>query len=452
MSPESVAFGFNVIGYVSSNSGLGVSARHIAKLLLDKGYPIAILDLDPSGGRGRQDLSFDAYSVKSPAELPFGVNLAVLAIPSLPSFFLDAPAVLGSNEALRPGLEYWLAGDRLNVAVAWWELAVLPPIWVRTLEAFDVVVGPSPFIRSTLETHLSNVLTIPAIHPFDIPPGVEASRARFGLPEDIVLFVTSFEPMSDPERKNPFATIDAFQRAFAGDSRANLVIKLNNARVSNPALAPILTKLQNQCKDDPRIRIVDETLSYFDVLRLYASCDVFVSLHRSEGFGFGLIEMMTLGKPVIATAWSGNMAFMDHTNSCLVRYTLVPVEATLPVYDREFLGGAATWAAPDVEQAAAWMTKLVDDPGLRISLGHRAAADVVEFQKEAAKGKFVDELRAVWENDSFLPRRSAEQKLEGLQEVRSALAQQQKSTRPYSKRLRDRVRRAADKHLLWRFR
>lgn len=444
-------FGFNVIGYLSGNLGQGVSARHLTALLIDKGYPVAILDIDPGAGRGRHDLGLDTYAVKSPADLPYGINLAVLAVPSLPAFLLDPPKVLGGNESLQPGFKYWLADDRLNVAVVWWELAVLPKVWVRALEVFDVVVAASPFIRSTLERHLSNVLTIPAVHPFSAPDGVEASRARFGLPENVILFVTSFEPASDPERKNPFAAIDAFQRAFPGDTRANLVIKLNNAQVSGRTSPPILARLRDQCKNDPRIRIIDETLGYSDVLGLYASCDVFVSLHRSEGLGFGLMEAMTLGRPVIATAWSGNMAFMDHTNSCLVRYKLIPVEATMPFYSRNYLGRTATWADPDVEEAAAWMRKLVDDPDFRISMGRRAATDMAEFQKEARKAKFVDEVHAVWENEAFLPRRSMEDKLELLQEVRRALLRQHKST-PFVKRLRDQIRRAADRHLLWRFR
>src|ERR1700681_1085726 len=108
-------FGFNVIGYLSGNLGLGGSARHLTTLLLEKGYPVAVLDLDPGIGRGRHDLSFDAYSVKSPRDLPYAINLAVLAIPSLPSYFLDPPTVLGSNESLQPGSQYWFADGRLNV-------------------------------------------------------------------------------------------------------------------------------------------------------------------------------------------------------------------------------------------------------------------------------------------------------------------------------------------------
>ena len=46
------------------------------------------------------------------------------------------------------------------------------------------------------------------------------------------------------------------------------------------------------------------------MLSLMASVDCFVSLHRSEGFGLGMAQSMYLGKPVIATGYSGNMDFM----------------------------------------------------------------------------------------------------------------------------------------------
>jgi glycosyltransferase involved in cell wall biosynthesis len=323
---------------------------------------------------------------------------------------------------------------------------------VRALEIFDIVVAASPFIRATLEMHLSNVFTIPAFHPFELPAGIEASRARFGLPESGTLFVTSFEPFSDLERKNPFAAIHAFQRAFPHDAPVGLVIKLNNARITGAKLPPIMSRLDDLCEADPRIRVIDEVLSYADVQRLYASCDVFVSLHRSEGLGFGLIEAMAHGKPVIATAWSGNMAFMNHTNSCLVRYKLVPVEGNLAVYKNDALGGLATWADPDLDHAAAWMKRLVEDPGFRNALGRRAAEDVVTFQNEARKGKFLEEIHAFWRNQVTLPRRSLEEKREALQEIQRELTRMRDASLPYRKRVHNQIRRAADRHLLWRFR
>ena len=58
---------------------------------------------------------------------------------------------------------------------------------------------------------------------------------------------------------------------------------------------------------------------------LMAAADIVISLHRSEGFGLVPAQAMALGKPVIATAWSGNLDFMNKNNSALVSYSLVPV-------------------------------------------------------------------------------------------------------------------------------
>jgi hypothetical protein len=126
-------------------------------------------------------------------------------------------------------------------------------------------------------------------------------------------------------------------------------------------------------------------------------------MHRAEGLGLGLMEAMALGKPVIATAWSGNMTFMNHTNSCLVSYRLVPVVASIAEYSR--LGDGAYWAEPNVGEAAAWMHQLMGDPTLRARLGTQAAEDMARLEAEANGGRLLKELQAIWASRSFLPAR-----------------------------------------------
>ncbi len=58
------------------------------------------------------------------------------------------------------------------------------------------------------------------------------------------------------------------------------------------------------------------------MVALLACADAYVSLHRSEGFGLGMAESMYLGKPVIGTAYSGNVDFMTQENSYLVDYRI----------------------------------------------------------------------------------------------------------------------------------
>ena len=101
---------------------------------------------------------------------------------------------------------------------------------------------------------------------------------------------------------------------------------------------------------------------------LMASVDVVISLHRSEGFGLFLAEAMCLGKPVVATGWSGNMDFMDEKSAGLVRYCLVRggVEAG------PYAGGQ--WAEPDVDHAAQLIGRLIREPEHRAAMGRAALA------------------------------------------------------------------------------
>jgi glycosyltransferase involved in cell wall biosynthesis len=110
-------------------------------------------------------------------------------------------------------------------------------------------------------------------------------------------------------------------------------------------------------------------------------------LHRSEGFGFGIAEAMALGKPVIATAYSGNLDFATSSNSCQVSYHLREITSDDHIFNEgvsEVYESGAIWADPDIDQAARWMQLIAGDPALRSRIGEAARATIREHYSARA--------------------------------------------------------------------
>ena len=149
-----------------------------------------------------------------------------------------------------------------------------------------------------------------------------AEHARkLDLPDDALIVLNVFHLGSAFTRKNPLAAIAAFRRAFGERRHRMLVIKL----IDNAAGHARQRGLHEAIAGASNIRLIEGMLPEADMAGLMAASDIVISLHRSEGFGLVPAQAMHLGKPVIATAWSGNLEFMTKRNSALVPYSLVPV-------------------------------------------------------------------------------------------------------------------------------
>jgi glycosyltransferase involved in cell wall biosynthesis len=194
-----------------------------------------------------------------------------------------------------------------------------------------------------------------------------------------------FDLASVPARKNPLGAIDAFQRAFSNQSPVALLIKVSHSAEHPREYAAI----QEHVRGMPNVYLTDRMLSRARVNGLIAACDAVVSLHRSEGFGLVLAEAMFLGKPVMATGWSGNMDFMNGRNSCPVDYELVTLDRSHGPY-----AAGQQWAEPDVDHAAQFMRRLFDDAAFRAQIGEQARETMrTHFSPEAAGLRYQQRLR-----------------------------------------------------------
>ncbi len=91
--------------------------------------------------------------------------------------------------------------------------------------------------------------------------------------------------------------------------------------------------------------------------------------------------MMSMGKVVVATGWSGNMDFMTSNNSMPVRYALQPLEQDVGAYP-----AGPVWAEANVDHAAQCLVQLAQDADLRTRLGQSAARTVAEELSPGAVG------------------------------------------------------------------
>lgn len=279
-------------------------------------------------------------------------------------FVLNANEMAAVPEQLGKG---FMAGH-YNIGYWAWELSGFPDAWLPALAGLDEIWAPSRFIQQAVSAKTDLPVTwMPlAVEPGEVPP---LPRPSLGLPEGRFLFLFFFDFRSFVSRKNPQAVMTAFQQAFAtSDDRVGLVIKTNGMEECPEAYQAFKDQALTR---DSRVHLIDRVMDDRELKGLMNQCDAFVSLHRSEGFGRGLAEAMYLGKPVIATAYSGNLDFMNPANSCLVDYTLVPVGEN----DYPF-GQGQYWAEANIDMAAAYMRALVADPALAREKGARAARDV----------------------------------------------------------------------------
>jgi len=371
---------------VSGNAGLGVTARNVALSLQQHRVPCVILDAQHTWGEKVAVDGIEAPFARAPEELVHPVNLYILSNPHFEKLFSANP--------------FLLARDRFHAAWVWWEASSLPPSWAQMLSRLDAVVAGSGFVAQTLAADLAFTPVIEAAHPLHLPEGIAADRAHFGLPADATVFSVSFDPNSDPMRKNPAGAIQAFRVAFPSEPDVRLAIHMNHAE--GVVGQDVLRELRRFAAGDLRVVFLLEPMSYAEVLSFYASSDVYVSLHRGEGLGLGLMESMAFGVPVIATGWSGNMSFMGYDCGCPVRYRMVPVNGAWEFFKPEFAPGAR-WADPVLDDAVQWMRKLHLEPAHRRALGEAARKAIAAYRERAQGRAWIDQLQAVWNARTFLP-------------------------------------------------
>jgi glycosyltransferase involved in cell wall biosynthesis/SAM-dependent methyltransferase len=360
-SAEPVASqGVNLAGYLSSELGVGEAARQILSALAACEIPAATIDVPVDsaqmpaalGGLGKSDL-------------PHGFNLICVNADMLPEL-----AGAASPEMFE---------GRHSAGLWFWEVGEFPERWSGSFEHVDEVWVASEHVAEAIRPRAS--VPVKTVRIPVTPEGpAELSRAELGMPEGFCfLFVFDFRSVF--KRKNPLGIIEAFRQAFEPGSGVSLVIK----SVSGDAFPAEAEALAEAAATHPDIHLIGETVDAAVKNAMIQSCDCYVSLHRCEGLGLTMAEAMYFERPVIATAYSGNLDFMTEENSYLVGHTMTKIGSGADPYPAE-----AEWAEPDIEQAASLMARIFAEPDAAAEVGRLAAADIRRTHSPRAAGERLE--------------------------------------------------------------
>ena len=351
LTPEQRPFGVNLIGHAFEVFGIGEALRTTALALESAGVPFCVVNVPANNGAATSDRSLEAHTLE-PGELgPYCFNLVHMAA--------------SSHGA-------WIAREGLaqqrgrTTIVAWpWETQTWPKAWECTIPLADIFWPYSTFVAKGLEP-----FSDPQKCPLQVMPiavhienpaqyrSVErrrSTRELLGLDAGAALVLFVFDVKSSLARKNPWGAIEAFQRAFPrdGNEKVQLVIKALRPASANQAWE----ELQKYAAMDSRLKVIEADLARGDLLSLMGACDVFLSLHRSEGFGLGIAEAGILGLQVVTSAWGGNIDFCKGEQFHLV--PCVPVQIAPGEYVH---GEGHWWGEPQLNTAAQQLLQAIRRP------------------------------------------------------------------------------------------
>jgi glycosyltransferase involved in cell wall biosynthesis len=369
-----------ILGAFSSPIGHGIAAKLLEYELRAGGVSVRKIDASKWIGAPIDP----KLAIRSEELAPDDVLIVALN----PDVAIHALAKMGKEKLRnRKIIGYWV-----------WELEVVPAFWKLAGRFAHEIWTPSTFSANALKK-LFDVPVHVVPHPVALlpPPEVTAerrarSREALGISDSAFVAIQSFSLASSLTRKNAIGAISAFVAAFHDQPDARLILR----HLSGDRFPDSLHRLREAAQvAGPQIILRPAGDGLEDLHDLYAACDVYISLHRTEGFGLNLAEIMLAGRPLIATKWSGNLDFMDNKCVALVNADLVALDDPDKVYTQK----AARWAEPRMDEAIRWLQTLARNPDQRLKLAEAGKTKAMAV----LGGRAIEVLHGVNRTDMASP-------------------------------------------------
>ena len=370
--------GINLIGFYKYSFGIAEVARAFTKSILGSNIKFDIVNIES-----------DIHSKIEKSELEeFKKYFRII-----PSYYKNVFFINGNLMDSFYQTNAELFRNKYNIGVWWWEFETGNESFIPGFAMLDEVFVFTEFIKqSFLNLPHGNCkitkITYPLTNDMQILCDKRETRREYRIDEgDFVVFF-NFDYLSGYERKNPEGVLKAFKMAFEKNKNCRLILKTSNSEACPDKVENILS-LINKYSLEKNLIIINKVLTKKGIMNLLSGIDCYISLHRGEGFGLGMLEAMSIGKPVIATNYGGNLEFMNESNSYLVSHKMVKANDDYQVYK-----DVKYWAEPDLDHAVFCLKEIYENPSLTERRCIKAKSDIKRIY---FSGNFSEEIHKALE-------------------------------------------------------
>lgn len=307
---NAVRDGFSFIA-PHSRTGYGVAASHLLRALQHRDIPVTFFPIGP-------------------------VDSALLDNPRLREALIRQEAYRPDVPSVRLSQQFDLAlhagrGPRVGFTI--FELDAFSPNELHHLQQQDAIVTCSTWGRDVIR---ANGIEVPVhIVPLGVDRTVfnETVAPARGSDETVFLQVGKLEP-----RKGQLELLRAFEAAFTPKDAVRLVLVCGNPFISKGELDALLLPFRRSPMASRITPITNELASQRDVAAQMAAADCGVFAVRAEGWNLEALELMSMGKSIIATNYSAHTEFMSPDNA-----RLIEVDALERAHNGASMGRWAAW-------------------------------------------------------------------------------------------------------------
>ncbi len=280
------------------------------------------------------------------------------------------------------------------------EVDGLPASWVDCCNRMDEVWVPSSFNAETF-CRSGVIADKIRVMPLGVDTGlftpVGRNLAFTKLDAEIFIFLSVFEWVP---RKGYDLLLTAYLQEFTAGDDVCLVLKSHSNSDYDPdgtAIAKTIHEIAAQHRKPgrraPEIALLPEVMPMVQMPELYRMADCFVLPTRGEGWNLPALEALACGLPVITTAWSAHLDWLNNDNAFLIEVESLDAVPSLGTNNDDVYRGHH-WARPSIEHLRYLMRWVYEhrSEARERAAGARAAIET-ELSWDASAGRMYRRLQ-----------------------------------------------------------